>query len=46
MIHRHAPCEEVSEVHEFAVLIILNVDDTPSVFAATHGLAIDDYIAF
>ena len=31
--------EEVSEVDEFAVVLILNVDDSPSVLASTHLLA-------
>jgi hypothetical protein len=34
--------EEVSEVDEFAVVLILNVDDTPSVLAATDLLASND----
>jgi hypothetical protein len=31
--------EEVSEVDEFAVVLILNVDDTPSVLAPPNLLA-------
>lgn len=34
--------EEVSEVDEFAVVLILNVDDTPSVLATTDLLASND----
>ncbi len=34
--------EEVSEVDEFAVVLILNVDDTPSVLSATDLLASND----
>jgi hypothetical protein len=34
--------EEVSEVDEFAVVLVLNVDDTPSVLAATDLLASND----
>jgi hypothetical protein len=32
-------CEEVSEVDKFAMVLILNVDDTPSVLAASDLLA-------
>jgi hypothetical protein len=34
--------EEVSEVDEFAVSLVLNVDDTPSVLAAADLLASND----
>lgn len=34
--------EEVSEVDEFAVVLVLDVDDTPAVLAAAHLLAIDN----
>lgn len=34
--------EEVSEVDEFTVVLILNVDDTPSVLTAAHLLAAND----
>jgi hypothetical protein len=34
--------EEVSEVDELAVVLILDVDDTPSVLAATDLLASND----
>jgi hypothetical protein len=34
--------EEVSQVDEFAVSLILDVDDTPSVLTATDLLAVDD----
>lgn len=34
--------EEVSQVHEFAVSLILDVDHTPSVLAATDLLAVDN----
>ena len=34
--------EEVSEVDEFAVVLVLNIDDTPSVLAATDLLASND----
>ena len=33
------PGEEVSEVDEFAVVLILNVDDTPPVLAPSNLLA-------
>ena len=35
-------CEEVSEVDEFTVVLILNIDDSPSVLAATDLLATND----
>ena len=34
--------KEVSEVNKFAVVLILNVDDSPSVLAATNLLAPND----
>ena len=34
--------EEVSEVDEFAVVLILNVDNSPSVLASTDLLASND----
>jgi len=37
-------CEEVAEVHKFAVVGILNIYNTPAVLATTYGLALDDYI--
>ena len=36
------PGEEVAEVDELAVPLVLNVDDSPAVLAATNGLAVDD----
>jgi hypothetical protein len=32
-------------MHEFAVILIFDVDDTPTVLAATNGLAINDDVA-
>ena len=32
-------CEEVSEVDEFAVVLVLNVNNPPSILAATNLLA-------
>jgi hypothetical protein len=34
--------EEVPEVHELAVLLVLDVDDAPAVLAPPDGLAVDD----
>ena len=34
--------EEVSEVDEFAVVLVFDVDDPPSVLSATHLLAINN----
>ena len=36
------PQQEVTRVDEFAVVLILDVDDAPSVLAAADLLAIDD----
>ena len=35
-------CEEVTEIDEFAVVFVLNVDHSPAVLAAPDLLAIDD----
>lgn len=40
------PCQKVTEVDEFAVLLILDVDNTPTVLATTNRLAINDHVAF
>jgi hypothetical protein len=34
--------EEISQVNEFAVVLVLDVDDTPPVLARGHLLAVDD----
>ena len=34
--------EEVSQVNKFAVVLVLDVDDTPSVLATSDLVAIDD----
>jgi len=39
------PREEVAEVHKFAVVLVLYIDNTPSVLTPTNRLAIDDDIA-
>ena len=36
------PEQEVPQVDEFAVVLILNIDDTPSVLTSTDLLAVDD----
>lgn len=36
------PDEEVSEVHEFTVPLILDIDHTPSVLPASNRLAVDN----
>ena len=36
------PQQEVTQVDEFAVVLILDVDDAPSVLAAADLLAVDD----
>lgn len=38
--------EEVSEVDEFAVVLVLDVDDAPAVLAATDLLAVDNDALF
>ena len=37
-----APREEVPEIVEVAVLLVLDVDETPAVLSTTDGLAVDD----
>lgn len=37
--------EEIAEVDEFAVLLILDVDRSPSVLAAAYSLAVDVDVA-
>ena len=38
------PQQKVTQVDEFAVVLILDIDDTPSVLAPTDLLAVDDDI--
>ena len=40
------PCEEIAEVDELAMVLILDIDDSKAVLAATNTLAVDDNIAF
>jgi hypothetical protein len=35
-------CEKVSEVDEFAVVLVLNVDDSPSILSSTNLLSTND----
>ena len=37
-----SPEEEVAEIDEFAVVLVFDVDDAPSVLAAANLLAVDD----
>lgn len=37
--------EEVAEIDEFAVPLVLDVDDAPSVLASADGLAVNDDVA-
>ncbi len=37
-----SPQEEVSEIHKFAVVLVLNIDDAPPVLAAADLLAVDN----
>ena len=39
------PRQEVSKIVEVAVLFVLDIDDSPSVFASSHRLAINDDIS-
>lgn len=39
---RDEPRKEVSQVVEFTVLLILNIDDPPSVLSTSDGFAIDN----
>jgi hypothetical protein len=34
--------KEISEVDEFAMVLVLNIDDSPSVLTTTNLLATDD----
>ena len=36
--------KEVSKVDEFAVVLVLNIDETPSILTATNLLAIDNNV--
>lgn len=36
--------QEVAEVHEFAVVLVFDVDDTPAVLAAAYLLSVDDNV--
>ncbi len=33
-------------MNKFTVVFVLDVDDTPAVFAATNRLAVDDHVSF
>ena len=39
------PRQKVPQVHEFTVILVFNVDDTPAVLATTNRLAVNDHIA-
>ena len=41
-MRKNKPCKEVSKIDKFAVVLILNIDDTPSVLTSTDLLAVDD----
>lgn len=36
--------QEVAEVHEFAVVLVFDVDNTPAVLAAAYLLSVDDNV--
>jgi hypothetical protein len=40
------PGEEVSEVDEFAMSLILHIDDSPSILPSSYGLAVNDDTSF
>ena len=40
-----APGQEVSQINEFAVPFILDVDHAPAVLPPTYGLPFDDHVA-
>ena len=44
-VEGNEPQEEVTEVHEFAVSFVFDIDDTPAVLTTTDGLAVDDHVA-
>ena len=39
-------CEEVAKRHEFAVLLVLDINDSPAVLTTAHLLASDDDVLF
>lgn len=43
---RYEPREEVSQVIELAVLLVLDIDDTPPILSPSDRFTIDDDIAF
>ena len=40
-----SPGQEVAEVDEFAVLVVFDIDGSPSVLATSHGLAVNGDVA-
>jgi hypothetical protein len=41
---QYVPGEEVPKMSELAVVRVLNIDNTPAVFASANGLAVNDNI--
>lgn len=37
--------QEITKVHEFAVALVLDVDDSPTVLTSANGLAVNDHVA-
>jgi hypothetical protein len=40
------PREEVSQMHELAVTLVLDIDNAPTVLATTDRLAVNNHVAF
>lgn len=40
------PCQEVSQIHKLAVVLVLDVDHAPAVLPAAHLLPVDDNVLF
>lgn len=38
--------QKVTQVNKFAVMLVLDIDDTPTSLSATHSLAIHDHVSF
>ena len=44
-VEGNEPQEEVTEVHELAVSLVFDVDNTPAVLTTANGLTVDDHVA-
>ena len=44
-MRKNKPCKEVSKIDKFAVVLILDVNDSPSVLTTAYLLPVDKHIA-